>query len=141
MHFKHIEKAAMKLGSDNNAHQFTTILKSILDDLNDVACQVVHTTDEGLAVTEAIYEASLTAAGDVEPLCGDDVELMMLVKDRIQAGVMVLQLGRKHDRKGVKPDPFSDEEVQRVRDELNGVRARYSEFQLAKEDQKVEHEQ
>ena len=127
------------MGSDSNAQQFTQILERILDGLNGTACQVVHTVDEGLDVKNDLHEASLTACRAVEPLCGDDLESLLDIKDMIKFAVEGLQVGRQLDRKGVKPEKFSDEEIQRVRDEFHQVSARFDEIELGKNDKQIDY--
>lgn len=105
------------LANSENAKLLTEVLRKALEQVNDVACRVVNTAEDYETVTVKMYDAALSVAETLEPLCSlDDVQNRFMVKQTMSWAMSHIQIHSRL-RYGADKARWPEELVQQVREE------------------------
>lgn len=110
-----------KIVSDTNAQVLTSIMKTVLEQLDELACRVVQKEEEYEFVLIRAKNAVLQAAIAVEPLCEGDLSAKALNKSMKEMTMSDLQFFNKlHSKGGV--EEFTETELKQAEEEARHAR-------------------
>lgn len=110
-----------KIVSDTNAQVLTSIMKSVLDQLDELACRVVQKEEEYEFMLIRAKDAVLQAAIGVEPLCEGDLSAEALNKSMKEMTMSDLQFFNKLHSKG-RVETFTETELKQAEEEAKSAR-------------------
>lgn len=117
-----------KVGCDANAQVLTSIMKTVLDQLDELACRVVQKKEEIEYMIIHVMDAVLQASIAVEPLCEDNLAAKAINKSMIETAMSDLQFYKKLHSKG-REETFTETELKQAEEEANRARKIYREIE------------